>query len=131
MKRQRRIKLTGRIDGRRRRRALRLLRLAYPFGDESTSYRQPVDFRDARRLAEAGLAVVAATKRWWGVGHAKEITLFSTVAAARARYPRTVAPFGRSWNSPPANKPKKKGSALRASKRLMRQPLIVPDDTRA
>jgi hypothetical protein len=99
MRRQRRVKLTGRVDGRRRRRAKRMLRMAYPHGDESRFYRRPEDIRVARRLAEVGLAVVVATKRWWGVGRAKEITLFSTVEAARKRYPWTVAPFGRSWRS--------------------------------
>lgn len=121
MKRARRLTLS-RCNGDRRRRIARMLRAAFPYGDGSSFYRAPPEMRDARRLAEAGICAVVATKTWWGVGHAKEMSLYRTAAAARERYPRTTFPVGRSWGG---EKRPKKGSDRRRAKRMMREPLAL------
>lgn len=115
MKRAKRIRLTGRIDGKRRRRIAKMLRRAS--GDGCPFYRAAWEKRDGRRLAEAGLASVAITKSWWGVGPMKEFTLFHDHTEARRRYPRRVPSRGRTWT---ARKRPKRGSARRAAKRRWR-----------
>lgn len=126
MKRARRLTLS-RCDGRRRRRIARMLREAFPYGDGSSFYRAPPEMRDARRLAEAGLCVAVATKTWWGVGFAKEMSLYRTVAAAHECYRRTTFPVGRSWGG---EKREKKGSDRRRAKRRMREPLYLSSPAR-
>lgn len=88
MKRAGRVTIARGLPGSVRRRCAGLLR---SLGQSGTLYlREKHDIRDARRLADAGLAVCAISKRGW-IGR-WEIAVFPSLAEARCRYPWTVLP---------------------------------------
>ncbi len=74
------------LTGKQRRRIARLLaevRKNAPYGIDAI---EPHQFRDARRLSDAGLAVVVESKRGW-FGR-RELRIFSTLDDAMRNYPR-------------------------------------------
>jgi hypothetical protein len=87
MKRARRQTLARGLTGRQRRRLTKMI--ARGLEHEGTLlYTGFAVLRDARRLSEAGLAAVVATKvRPWRSPPIAEIALFTTREAARGRYP--------------------------------------------
>ncbi len=87
MKRARRQTIASGLTARQRRRLSRLLASVGPDGSAGLRARWAV--RDARRLAEAGLAVAVASKcRPWGP-QPTEVTLYRSEAEALRRYPRS------------------------------------------
>ncbi len=83
----------GAIRGTRLRRHRRMLRRVLERGE--IYLRREYEFRMAERLHCAGLVTAVASKaNWLGVGRRafRELTLFSSAAEARRRYPCCVMP---------------------------------------
>jgi hypothetical protein len=88
--RARRQTIARGLTGVQRKRMARILRQIAATGEISayTNERHGVAFRDARRLSEAGLACVVASKhRPWMRCPIAEVTLFANRATALKRYP--------------------------------------------
>ena len=93
MKRTRRTTY-GTMNGRQRKRAMRILRRLAD--REGTALYTQSSFRAARRLAEAGMLVAVASKvSAWRFPPLREVTLFPTLAAALSRYPKRAVMPGR------------------------------------